>query len=221
MIKNILLGVGYFIGIDYILGKFKYEGKYYLNHAICNGVVVKLTLSGMISSYFINNITNHQILQLYNAKMIIYSLHIYHILWYFKKLRRDDWLHHILMIGIVLPLTELVPQNNIISHALFFTTGLPGLIDYTLLYLNRNNLINKYFEKRVNTFLNLWIRAPGCIMNTTMSLLIITNKYNQLNTYQLYSSIIMMSLVYWNGIYFMTQVLTDYNNFSYYRKCLL
>jgi hypothetical protein len=115
------------------------------------------------------------------------------------------------MIGVVLPLTEIVPQNNIISHALFFTTGLPGLIDYTLLFFNRNNLVHRYIEKRVNTFLNLWIRAPGCIMNTCMSIMAIIHYYNNSTNYQLYGSIVMASLVYWNGIYFMAQVLTDYN----------
>ena len=98
--------------------------------------------------------------------------------------------------------------------SLFFTTGLPGLIDYTLLFLQRNNIINKYFEKKVNTFLNLWIRAPGCIMNTMMIMMNIITNYNQLTNSELYSGIIMMSLVYWNGIYFMGQVLTDYTTFK-------
>jgi hypothetical protein len=117
------------------------------------------------------------------------------------------------MIGVVLPLTEIVPQNHIISHALFFTTGLPGLIDYTLLFFNRNNLIHKSIEKRVNTFLNLWIRAPGCIMNTCMSIMTIVSNYNHLNNTQpiaIYGGIVMLSLVYWNGIYFMGQVVIDY-----------
>ena len=218
MIKQILLGIGCFIGLDYGLKVYKIEGRYYFNHLICNSIVVLNTFNSMLLSYDINNIINininNNINNLYNAKIIIYSLHIYHVLWYFNKLRKDDWIHHILMIGIVLPLTEMVPQNNIISHGLFFTTGLPGLIDYTLLFLQRNNIINKYFEKRVNTYLNLWIRAPGCIMNTMMIMMNIITNYNQLTNYQLYSGIIMMSLMYWNGIYFMGQVLTDYTTFK-------
>lgn len=211
MIKNIIIGVGCFIGIDLFLRINRIEGRYYFNHFLCNIMVVHNTFSSMLMSYSSFEIMNNQITSLYNAKVIIYSLHLYHVLWYNNNLRRDDWIHHILMIGIVLPLTEIVPQNNIISHALFFTTGLPGLIDYSLLFLNRNNIINRYFEKRVNTFLNLWIRAPGCIMNCSMSIMAIITNYNQLTNYQLYGGIIMASLVYWNGIYFMAQVLTDYN----------
>lgn len=212
MIKNIIYGIGFFIGIDYFLKINKIEGRYYFNHVLCNSMVVYNTFSSMLMSYYSFDMMNqNQILSLYNAKIIIYSLHIYHVLWYYKNLRRDDWLHHILMIGVVLPLTDIVPQNNIISHGLFYTTGLPGLIDYSLLFLNRNNIINRYFEKRVNTFLNLWIRAPGCIMNTNMSIMALINYNNQLNNYQFYGGIIIASLVYWNGIYFMAQVLTDYN----------
>jgi hypothetical protein len=219
MINKILLGIGCFIGLDYGLKEYKIEGRYYFNHLICNSIVVINTFNSMLLSYDINNNINNMnninnIVNLYNAKIIIYSLHIYHVLWYFNKLRRDDWLHHILMIGVVLPLTEIVPQNNIISHGLFFTTGLPGLIDYTLLFLNRNNIITKNFEKRVNTCLNLWIRAPGCIMNTMMIMMNIIINYNQLTNCQLYGGIITMSLVYWNGIYFMGKVLTDYTTFK-------
>ena len=225
MIKNIIIGVGFFIGMDLFLKFNKIEGRYYFNHVLCNSIVVYNTFSSMLMSYYSFDINQTQIESLYNAKIIIYSLHLYHVLWYFKNLRRDDWLHHILMIGLVLPLTEIVPQNNIISHGIFYTTGLPGLIDYSLLFFNRNNIITRYFEKRVNTFLNLWIRAPGCIMNSNMSIIAMLNNYNELNNYQLYGGIIIAGLVYWNGIYFMAQVLTDYNkaifNSNYKNGCFM
>jgi len=211
MLKNILIGVGLYIGFDYLLQKYRIEGRYYLNHVICNSIVVYSTFNSMLNSYDINNIiTNEQILYLYYAKITIYSLHIYHTLWYFNKLRKDDWLHHILMIGICLPLIDTVPQNNIISHGLFYTTGLPGLIDYSLLFLNRNNFIPRYFEKIVNVYLNLWIRCPGCIMNFSLAIASLINNYHLLTNNQIYSSLIITSLVFWNGVYFMNQTLADY-----------
>ncbi len=116
------------------------------------------------------------------------------------------------MIGIVLPLCEIIPQNHIIPHGLFYTTGLPGLIDYTMLFFNRNNMLHRYIEKRINTFLNLWIRAPGCIMNTCMSIMMIMQHYNELTNIQINAGIVILSLMYWNGIYFMSQVVTDFAN---------
>ncbi len=214
MIKSITIGIVFFMGIDYILQKFKIEGRFHFNHMICNSMVVYNTFSSMLLSYNISSVINQeQLSSLYTAKVIIYSLHLYHTLLYYRYLRRDDWIHHILMIGVVLPLTEIVPQNHIISHGLFFTTGLPGLIIQFLLFLNRNNIINKYIEKRINAFVHLWIRAPGCIMNNCMSLMAVYNY--QLTNYQLYGGIIIGSLVFWNGVYFMGQVVSDYTRHIY------
>ncbi len=210
---NITIGIGCFIGIDYLLKKINIEGRYYFNHVICNSIVVYNTYNSMIASYNIMELIKpEQLVSLQLARITVYSLHIYHILWYFRNLRRDDWIHHILMIGIVLPLTYIVPQSNVIGHGLFFTTGLPGLIDYSLLFLNRNNIIHRFIEKRINVFLNLWIRAPGCIMNTCIGSMNIITYYNQFNNYQLNASMIILSSIFWNGIYFMEQVVSDYNN---------
>ncbi len=218
MINKILISIGLYIGIDYIMSKYNIEGRYYFNHIICNSIVVYNTFNGMLNSYNINSIiTNDQIINLYTAKIAIYGLHIYHTIYYFNKLRRDDWLHHILMIGIVLPLTEIVPEHNIYAHGIFFTTGLPGLIDYVLLFLNRNSLLPKIVEKKINTLINLWLRAPGCIMNLCLTITNIINYHSLLSNYQIYSGILMGSLVYWNGIYFMEQTVVDYTKYNLIR----
>lgn len=210
-INNILFSIGFYIGVDSILKYYKIEGRYYFNHMICNSLVVYNTFYSMLNSYDINNIiTNQELESLYISRCVVYGLHLYHTIWYYDKLRRDDWMHHILMIGIVLPLTSIIPQHNIISHGIFFTTGLPGLIDYTLLFLNRNNIVSRYFEKKINSSINLWIRAPGCIMNTSLGISQIILNYNILTNYQFNSIIIINGLIYWNGVYFMKQALIDY-----------
>ena len=43
--------------------------------------------------------------------------------------------HHILMIGIALPIGWFVDSKSLLGYSLFFTTGLPGGIDYFLLFL--------------------------------------------------------------------------------------
>ncbi len=203
----IIKSISLFTLIDNLLEFVNLDGRYYFNHFICNSIVVYNTFIPMITSYSISQeITNDS---LYNTKAIIYGLHLYHILFYYKKFRFDDWLHHILMIGISLPLTELIPQINIIAHGLFFTTGLPGLIDYFLLFLNRNNYIHKSIEKQINTFINLWIRAPGCIMNSTLCIHSLINNYNLLSNIEIFSIIFILSSIYWNGIYFMNQTVQD------------
>ncbi len=215
MLKYISIGVGFYIGMDYILQKFNIQGRYYFNHVICNSAVVYNTYSSMIASYnILENITPEQLASLDIARVTVYSLHLYHIIWYFRNLRRDDWCHHILMIGIVLPLTHFTPQGNVIAHGLFFSIGLPGLIDYALLFLNRNNLIHRYIEKRINVFLNLWIRGPGCIMNACITAMNLITYNNDFTNYQINAGIIMLCSVYGNGIYFMEQVVTDYAKYN-------
>ena len=106
----------------------------------------------------------------YRAATLAFSLHIYHIMWYFNKLRFDDWLHHILSVGIALPLTLFSSSGSLLGHSLFYLTGLPGFIDYFLLFLNRNGCIKRMTEKKINNILNLWLRCPGCIAHSTLTL---------------------------------------------------
>ncbi len=209
--------IGVFILSDIILKKNKIEGIYYFNHFIANMIVVYNTFHFVIKAYDDSNYEDDYqfILQ---AKYIVYSLHIYHIIWYYEKLRYMDWLHHFLMVGITLPLTELIPNNNLIGHCLFFVNGLPGGIDYLLLLLVRNNIIDKMLEKTLNTYINLWIRCPGCISNVTLSIYNMI-KYNVvLTNISHIASIIIIILVYWNGIYFMNQVVIDHTLTQYTKK---
>lgn len=195
-----------FILSDIILTLCNIEGRYYLNHFIGNMIIVYITLPYMINSYTDIIIDGN----MNNATSIVYSIHIYHMIWYYNKLRYDDWLHHLVMVGIALPLTYFVSENNLIGHCLFFTTGLPGGIDYFMLFLIRNNMMNRITEKNINRLINLWIRCPGCISNVTLVLYNIIKYYNTITNTMLLSSLIIMGTVYWNGIYFMEQVVVNY-----------
>lgn len=194
---------------DKLMEYYKVEGRYYANHMLANGAIISLTWKNLYDCYFmrfhLDNTTT-----IYNAKAIIYGLHFYHMLVYYKKMRFDDWLHHGLMIGVALPLTELLPQTSILGHSMFFINGLPGMIDYTLLFLVRNNYIAKSTEKSVNRLLNIWVRCPGCVATTCFILVNVGKYYEQLSTLQVISSMIMAGCVYWNGVYFMDQVVRDY-----------
>ena len=190
-----------------------FEGRYYMNHFITNIIIVYYTFSCMINSYSHNKIDILTSSSINIVHELISALHLYHILWYYNNLRKDDWIHHILMIGIVIPLTYMSPIGyyNMIGHGIFFLTGLPGAIDYLLLFLVRNNIIHRNIEKTVNCLLNQWIRCPGCISNCTL----ILYNYNTLESsrndyYELFSIYLIVIIIYWNGVYFMNQVVDDY-----------
>jgi len=194
-----------FCVLDYFLNFFGFKGNYYLIHFFLNLFVIYTTLPELLLSYYYPYQEGLHILSTCNS---IIGLHLYHIIWYYNKLRFDDWLHHILMIFVVMPLSIVLEGGYLLGHGLFFLTGLPGCIDYLLLFLVRNDMLEKHTEKYYNRLINLWIRCPGCIATSTLILLQNNKREFDLLTYII--SWLVSLLVFWNGIYFMEQVVSDY-----------
>jgi hypothetical protein len=193
---------------DRLLTKYtKLDGIYYLLHFVHNGIIVYLTSNEVVNTLFnfesiFTSTKNVESLQ------FVFALHFYHIALYWRKFRLDDWLHHILMIGIALPIGSFVESRSLMGYNLFFTTGLPGGIDYFLLFLTRNNWLDKQYEKEINAWLNTWIRSPGCISHTVLTLAyssIVTPIYST----NWWLSIVVAGLTFWNGQYFMRQIVEN------------
>ena len=208
MISDIIKFTCGFSLIDYLLTKNKINGTYYFNHFLGNSYIVYHSMPELLYCY--NNITMAGLLN--NNKNIInmvLSIHIYHILYYNNKLRFDDWLHHIVMLGFSLPLSLQYNSGAILSHSLFFLSGLPGGIDYLLLFLSRNNIISKINKKIINYNLNLWVRCPGCTLSSYFIFKHLINT-SSLNIYNIINFSLVAGSVFWNGIYFMESVSIDY-----------
>jgi hypothetical protein len=203
---------------DYLLRLFHLEGRYYVLHSLHNVAIVALTAPDVYHTLTdFQNITSYSVNT--TATALCFSLHFYHILWYFKKLRYDDWLHHGLMIGFALPVGFLVESHTLLGFSLFFTTGLPGSIDYFMLFLTRNYWLSRNTEKRVNSWLAVWIRSPGCVAQAALTLTwLLSYRLSSLGEYdallwmwaQFIGGILTAFLNYWNGQYFMEQVVRDY-----------
>tara|TARA_B110000967_G_C18891835_1_gene567922 strand:+ start:3064 stop:3759 length:696 start_codon:yes stop_codon:yes gene_type:complete len=201
-----------YCGLDRILNKY-YKGNYYFLHGVSNMFITYICIEDVKHSYLdLNNFSNYQIN--YIPSIITFSLHSYHIISYFNKLLFDDWLHHILMCGIALPVGINMNMNMnsgyLMNHGLFFLTGLPGGINYINMFLTRNNYMNNLTQKRINNILNLWIRAPGCISHSALTLVAYNMNKELFTENQKYMVWCTMILTFWNGIYFMEQVVTNY-----------
>lgn len=207
MIYNIIFFTLFFSFSHNVLDYFSIKGIYYFNHVIANLYIIYKTYKNVIRCYSDDTISNYS-----NADeiSIVYSIHFYHILYFFHNLRFNDWLHHILMVFVCLPLTHNLKYPNLINHTLFFLTGLPGCIDYLLLFLVRNDILVKHTEKYCNVWINLWIRCPGCISSSTLILKEFGHQYQYLSIPDIISMLIIAILVYWNGIYFMFLTVQDY-----------
>lgn len=207
-LANISIIFSTFCLVDRALTRYtSLDGIYYLLHSLHNGVIVYLTGHEVINSlldfnYIISSPKNLLALE------FVFALHFYHLAIYWRKFRFDDWLHHILMVGIALPIGWIVESKSLLGYSLFFTTGLPGGIDYTLLFLSRNNLVSRNAEKSVNAWLNTWIRSPGCISHATLSLAI-TSLETTIYGFEWWASILVAILTFWNGQYFMRQVVEN------------
>lgn len=192
------------------------DGVYYLIHSLHNGVIVYSTWNNVVSSltdFGHIDTTEKNIF----ALQCVFALHFYHIALYWRKFRLDDWLHHGLMIGIALPIGTFSDSKALLGYSLFFTTGLPGGIDYFLLFLVRNGWLNKNYEKQINTWLNVWIRSPGCISHATLTLLVINATRIHYSLHWLLG-ICVACLTYWNGQYFMKQIVENNTLINIERK---
>lgn len=205
---QLILATSLFVATDYALTKkTRLEGIYYLLHFFHNMAMVALTYQDVVHTFTdVHNLSSYPVNM--NAALLCKSLHLYHGIRYWRKFRLDDWLHHILMIGVALPIGMYLNSTPLLGYSLFFTTGLPGGIDYFLLFLNRNGWLTKRREKEINTRLNVWIRSPGCVSHATMvAASILSGGYGE--SWKNALGLLTATLTFWNGQYFMQEVVWD------------
>jgi len=201
------LYMGLFIAMDRYIHKRNYQNPYYAVHTIHNALIVYNTAPDVYHSFTqLTDLSPYP--TNWTAIQLCVALHLYHILLYWRSFRFDDWLHHVLMVGLALPLGSMIDGHTFMGMSLFFTTGLPGGIDYALLFGVRNGYVHRETEKKVNTFLNVWIRSPGCLAMAALSAAYILSRQGESD---LLKAVAMIPpfLNYWNGQYFMQQVVQD------------
>lgn len=139
------------------------NGIYFLSHSIVNFVIVYLTYQdtiitikqpSMSMSLPYSNLPNY----------IQLAFHTIHCLVDYKNLSLTDWLHHLLSSMLIGGITTIYTYGPLLNYAMFFINGLPGGIDYMLLFLVKQNYIAKITEKYINRYLNMYIRLPGLML---------------------------------------------------------
>lgn len=195
-----------FYGTDRVIHS-RFQSPYYAVHALHNAAIVATTAGDVIATFrhiaapaglaaFTNNIL---------AIQLCFALHIYHTIAYWRKFRFDDWLHHILMIAVALPIGCIYESHTLVGYSLFFMTGLPGGIDYACLFAVRNGWMGRLTEKKINEILNVWIRSPGCVSQAAFTVAYVAAFGDGSAVIPLIPAL----LNYWNGQYFMGQVVRD------------
>jgi hypothetical protein len=193
--------------IDRALLLTRFQKPYYAVHVLHNIGIVALTAGDLVRVFS----QFYEIPYLpfnWPAVCLCYALHFYHCIVYWRSFHLDDWLHHILMIGVAMPLGSTVSAGPLMGFSLFFTTGLPGAISYTMLFAEKNGWITRTTSKRWNAAANVWIRAPGCSAQAALTLAsLLSNRTT--TTWEFTVGLCTATLNYWNGQYFMQQVVAS------------
>jgi hypothetical protein len=160
----LLLTTFYFYKLDNFL--FKYIGckkaTFFLNHTIHNSIIVYLTYSDMLKTvlYPIKSMSGeYSLLPTY----IHMGFHISHLIIGKNNLSYIDLVHHLGSSCLMGILNVSYRSGPILNYVIFFATGLPGGIDYFMLFLVKMDIIESFTEKKYNRILNTYCRVP-CIL---------------------------------------------------------
>ena len=203
LIYNILAFSVIFM-IDLIIYQFVRNGRWFLLHSIINGIIVFYSIHDAISCF---HNPNNSILPIENkyAGGYAVSLHLYHFI--FFKMTKIDYIHHFVCVFGVAPIA-LYYQTKGLSLLYFFGTGLPGGIDYFFLYLMKNKYIDRIKEKKINSLLNNYIRAPGLIV--TSYILYKDSFHTYFENDLFYSNKLLALIFYLNGTIFSKMAIENY-----------
>ena len=198
----------------YLYNKFSINNNYSENvrwffiHFIINVYITIIGYPNII--YSLKNIGKCSITNWINGYEIYgmaIALHFYHIFNF--KLTPLDWLHHIMTAILTGPVILITNTTCVSAVGLWFASGLPGAIDYFLLWLVKMGYFNKEYEKFCYILISCWIRAPGCIYTATLQLGIIPYLH-QYSYVDILGKFWTTMIVYWNGIFFLHLTLKDY-----------
>ena len=195
-----------------LLVYFKWKSiRFFLLHVFVNSVVVLSSTQEMITVLGnpLRSFSNNNVIPM----NIVLVFHVYHMLVY-SDLKPVDWIHHLVMMGtLILPFLD--PAAISVTNAImFFTCGLPGLIDYSLMAAVKSGKIDLLTEKQVNTLLNTWIRGPGILACAYVCYL----RYRYCMYGNLLFVVLSTAALYWNAQYFTKAVAFSYGEKREARK---
>ena len=173
-------------------------------HCIINYLIVFFSFNDVYLCF--KNPNNSMLLMDENtitASSLCFCLHLYHTLCY--ELKPMDIFHHYLFIFIATPL-YLIYSYKGSALIFFFSSGLPGGIDYLLLSLVKNNKINFMIEKKINGYLNSYIRMPGGFITSY----IIFKDGIYFADMRMYNNIMLSGLIFYNSAYFGKLAIENY-----------
>jgi len=144
---------------------------------------------------------------------LVFSVHVYHMC-FFRNLQWIDWLHHILMVVIGAPMLITGEVGPLMNFNHFFMCGVPGGVDYAMLFAVKHGWMEPLQEKHYNLAINVWVRAPALVATAVLALIQV---HVQSGVVPWVSTVrvLLMVLAVWNGLFFMERVVGNYHVCAY------
>ena len=190
------------------------KARWFLLHAWFNAAVVVMVLPEALNC-LINPLTPsahddfREGLTSLVSTAAIGAFHIYHALRY--SLTTEDVIHHSVNAGIVVVLAVLIPWGNMVDLSNLAMCGLPGGIDYAMLYLVKVGSMDRMTEKRYNRFLNIGIRWPIMYIVSYIMFLRLYYHYYHLSFSFILISVLSLIVHGGNALYYADRVVGNYH----------
>ena len=183
---------------------------WYLLHFICNMMVIYYTFNDLKICFTSQSECYDKTHFDSSALGITFGLHTFHIVRDYKTLTIIDWLHHLISSWFMTFIGVYYYHMPLWNCGTFFLCGLPGGIDYLLLFLYKMKKIDKLTEKHINVYLNNWIRLPGIIYCSA-----IMNYGYMKNLINISQSLYLIGQFFtvFNAIYFAQRVTLNYGSY--------
>lgn len=189
---------------------FDIKGIYFLFHFFHNIIISTLTFQNVIQVFSLQNegILDKQVIEW------IYALHCYHLILYYRYITFSEKIHHVVSLGVAIPLVLYFFENrNLLGFSFFATTGVASLLHYFSLFLYKNGLVDKSYTVYINYLSNTYIRNPLILMNCSFILQFIQTE-DYLSQRDIFFSLILFFILFWNGVYFQSEVARAYFRLS-------
>jgi len=97
----------------------------------------------------------------------------------------------------------------------FFMCGVPGGMDYAMLFAVKHGWMKPLAEKKVNAAVNVWVREPALVCTATLGFIQLHEQASDYPAWVTSVRVFLMFLACWNGLFFMERVVGNYHVCAY------
>eukprot|EP00756_Hemistasia_phaeocysticola_P042473 Hpha_TRINITY_DN16972_c1_g4::TRINITY_DN16972_c1_g4_i1::g.55823::m.55823 len=213
-VNNVLVLV--ILGVFDVVFARKSKGRWFFVHSFANALVCLTALRSMVAVLMDPmNAVNSEVFNdssvFGDASVwpltIVNSVHLYHMV-AFRDLSAADYFHHLLFIPTIGLSGQVFQWGALGNWQAFFISGLPGGLDYFMLYLQKEGKLEKMQEKRYNANLNIWCRMPGILVATILCYSgLVNGRYGA----PLWAMVMQLTLPPYNALYYAKQSVANYS----------